>query len=514
MIALAEIRRAARWLAGSRGFAGVVVGSLAVGIGTAGAMFAVTDALWFRAPFGVQEPWDVVRVQFRYRGESSLVERTSYPAFSDLRASGAFASLAAHTRASVSLGSGPDARLVDAMLVSEDFFSVLSPTPHLGTLSLAEVGSHDGGQNVVISYGLWQRHFGSDPEIVGASITFAGTSYSVSGVLQRGFQSPSNRPIDVWLPLEHAVPALVAPDDWWIAPDDWRNNREPWLRLVGRFAPGADRTETEQRAGSALEAQRQSLSESRPKADVVTVSLVPGRDGVASLEGKVSLWLGGVSVFVLLIACANVSSLVLVRSLARRREYFVRLALGASAWNLIRHSLANTLVIVLVGTVGATGVSYFLRNAVAGFVSVGIPLSRDLWDLRAAGALMASAAVAFMLVWAASPTPRRLAAQSSAWMTRRNGEEVGSTARRLLLAVQAGLCLSLLFAAILFVTSVRRVESLDLGVDLDKTIQITVNLPPDGTDSVQQAEIYERALRGGPHPLDRFASQLRWNPGS
>ena len=489
-IALAvEFRQAARRLFRSPGFAALAIGTLTVGIGINGAMFALMDALLFRPPPHVAQPQEVVRVQFRVDGGSRLLPRTHYPNFVDLRASGAFAAIAGYdASASVSIGFGGDARLANAMLVSEEFFRVLRPVPRLGSLFLNDGGTAGGGESAIISYGFWQRHFGGESSAVGATLTIDGHVHSVVGVLPSGFPSLGARAIDVWLPLDH-VPATG------FVPSDWRANRGPfWLAVVGRLAQGVSRDVTEQRATAVFENRRVERGDGSPPLAVSATSVVPGRGGDGSLESNVSRWLAGVSAVVLLIACANVSNLVLIQVFNRRQETYMRLALGASRGDFVRRSLSDTCMIVIPGAVGALIVSFLVRNAVAAFLSGEIPLSRQLWDVRTAGIMAGSAALAFVMVWAvAAALQLRWAATDTRVIAGvAHGRKLGRGTRRTLLAVQAGLCFVLLSAAGLFSTSLRRAESLDLGVELDRTIQLTINFPRDGAATEIRAT-YERA---------------------
>ncbi len=528
-----ELRQAARRLFGSPGFAALAIGTLTVGIGINGAMFALMDALLFRPPPHVAQPQDVVRVQLRVDGESRLLSRTHYPNFVDLRASGAFAAIAAYdATASVSIGFGRDARLANAMLVSEEFFRVLRPAPRLGSLSLNDGSTAGGGESAVISYGFWQRHFGGESSAVGATLTIDGHVHSVVGVLPSGFPSLGARAIDLWLPLDH-IPATG------FGPSDWRDNRGPfWLAVVGRLAQGISRGVAEQRATAVLENRRVERGDGSPPLAVSATSVVPGRGGDGSLESNVSRWLAGVSAVVLLIACANVSNLVLIQVFNRRQETFIRLALGASRGDFVRRSLSDTCMIVIPGAVGALMVSFLVRNAVAAFLSGEIPLSRQLWDVRTAGIMAGSAALAFVMVWAvAAALQLRWAATDTRVIAGvAHGRKLGRGTRRTLLAVQAGLCFVLLSAAGLFSTSLRRAESLDLGVELDRTIQLTINFPRDGSATEIRAtyeraaevlgrypEVEQVALAGlspymsgigaGPWTAERSRAEL-WPPGS
>ena len=488
-----ELRHAARRLTRSPGFAALAIATLGIGIGINAAMFGLLDALLFRPPFHVAKPSDVVRVQFRLEdpAEPVLLDRTHYPNFVALRDSRVFEAVAAYSPAQVSIGYGRDASLAAAMLVSREFFDVLRPTPHLGHFIPGESGIPDGGDRAIVSYGFWQRHFGGEPGAVGTTLTIDGKVYSVAGVTPSGFQSLSARPIEIWLPLDHATTAGL----W--ARSGWRDNpSRQWLAVVGRLPPGTNRNLAEARASAMLRDRRTTPADDDddPLVRVATTSIVPGRGDDKSLESKVSLWLAGVSAFVLLIACANVSNLVLARTFAQRREYFIRLTLGASRRDLVRRAVSETCAIVLPGAIGALVVSFLLRNGISGFLSGDLPLSRNFWDVRTAGIMAGSAALAFVLVCAVSLSQLRSALTDTGLLAgATTAGNPGRGTRRALLALQAGLCLALLFVAGLFATSLRRVESLDLGVDLDRAIQLTINLPPGRRTAAEIRAIYERA---------------------
>ena len=490
----AELRQAARRLSRSPGFAVLAIGTLTVGIGINAAMFALMDALLFRPPPHVAAPDEVVRVQLRVEGDSGLMPRTHYPNVVTLRASGAFAAVAAYDDASVSIGFGSDAQLANAKLVSDEFFSVLRPAPRLGGLPAAG-GEAEGGWTV-ISDGFWRRRFGGEPDIVGAELAIDGRVHTVVGVLPSGFPNLGSRAVDVWVSLDHA-PAVG-----FVSPE-WREDPEGWLAVVGRLAPGVGRDVAEQRATAVVEDRRIEFGEGDGRLAVSLVSIVPGRGADRSLESDVSRWLAGVSAVVLLIACANVCNLALLRLFARRREHFIRLALGASRWEFVRRSLCDTCLVVLPGAVGALLVSFLVRNGTAAFLSGQIPVSRQLWDARTAGILAVSAALAFVLVWAAGAVLHlRTAVADTGWAAlAADRGRLGGGARRTLLAVQAALCFVLLAAAGLFAASLWRAESLDLGVELDRTIQLTVNFPPGPRTAVATRAAYERAAAVlGRHP--------------
>jgi predicted permease len=502
-----QLFRAARRLLRSRSFAVLAISTLAFGIGINAAMLSIMDGLLFRQPFHLNEPERVVRVHFRVGDGSSVVESTHHQNFVDLKASGGFAEVAAYTAQSVSIGAGRDARLAEALLVSSGFFELLRLTPHLGMLSPGVSQAADRGDWVVISHGFWRRHFTGDPRAIGATLVLDGRVYSIIGVAPSGFQAPSSRAVDLWMPLDHASVTGSAPRGW------QENRRTFWLSVIARLASETPPVVAAQRGTELLRNRSIALGDKRPQT-VAIASLVPGRDATRSRDGTVSIWLGGVSLMVLLIACANVANLVLMRSVATRRDAFIRSSLGASRSALVRESLWDTCAMGITGTLGALVVSWFLRNALAVYFPGNLPLARELVDPRTTLILVISATLAFGLIGAASlwqlqsvvADPAAARGASDSWRLSRGP-------RRLLLAVQAGVSLALVFVAGLFATSLHRVTSLDLGVEADRTLQLTFNLAATGRDASEGRAIYERLRdRFDQHPAVERVSLADGSP--
>lgn len=481
-----DLRQTIRQLVQSPVFAVTAIATLAIGLGINTAMFALMDALLLRPPFHVSAPEQVVRVQFRIEGAARPLERTHYPTYLDLKTSGAFRAVAAYTPASVSIDMGPDASVAHALLVSPGFFDLLGPRAQLGWFPSFEAAERSVDL-AVISHAFWQRRFGGAASTIGAPLTVDGKRYLISGVAPRGFQSLSPRSIDVWLPLDHAAISGTAPPVW-------RENRGPfWLAVVARLEPGGVRAVVEERATATLRDRRTALGETDPGPEVVTTSVVPGRGNAKTREGQVSLWLSGVSAFVLLIACANILHLVLAQQFKQRRDYFIRLTLGASRGDLVRQSLPQALAVIGPAAILGLVVSFLFRNAVSIFLSEDIPLSRDFWDTRITTIMVAGAASAFLFMIVVSLS-HLLWSTGGPLLSRANPvRPSGRMTRRALLAMQAGMCLSLVFLAGLFAMSLKRVEALDLGVELDQTLQVTINLPLSRRSSAERQVLYERA---------------------
>lgn len=265
--------------------------------------------------------------------------------------------------------------------------------------------------------------------------------------------------------------------------------------MLGRLTPDGTAAQAEQQATVAIARQRLALGDATDPPRLQAGSLVPGRGADRPREVQVSLWLTGVSSFVLLIACANIADLVLVRNLGRRRDYLVRIAVGASPSRIVRHLLGEVAALVALGTGAAVLIGWVVRRMITAFVSDQVPFSDRLFDPRAVAIIGLSALVALAVVATASLVHARLSGLTGTLgAVRPDSGRVGRRTRRGFLIVQAGLTVALLFVAQLFATSLQRVRSLDLGVQPDQTIQVRIQFERGGREDAEIHAIHERAL--------------------
>jgi putative ABC transport system permease protein len=354
---MTELRPALRHLRRHPRFAGVVVATLALGIGSVTALFSVADAvLWEPLPFA--EPERLVRVWGDHRGDTRN-NLNPLDAFDYRARVPSFESMAVlHLSKATVTGAGEPLALRVAR-VSADFFPTLGVEPALGRFFRSQEERRGSHQVVVLSHELWRRSFGGDPAVLGRSLALDGEAHTVVGVAPPGvrhFAWEDPRPSELWRPL---------------AVDPERQGRGGhFVHAAARLRPGA----TVAQAQAELDAVVAQLAGAYPDLDPYWGGRVePLHEAVAGPARRGVVLLLGAGVLVLLVACANVATLLLARAVARRGEIGVRVALGAGAGRLVRQLLAEAAALAVAGGVAGLLVAAALVAVFRGLASTRIP---------------------------------------------------------------------------------------------------------------------------------------------
>lgn len=502
-----HVSYAARGVRRAPGFAAMVALTLGLGIGANGAMFGIIDRLLLHGPDGVARPDELRRVYLTERNPAGGEQTSSiqpYPLYTLLRDdSAAFAAVGAYSTAQLRIGSGVDAHTVPAVFATADLFSTLGARPYLGRFfDAAEDRPPAGRPVVVLGYGFWQQQFGADSAVVGRTIPLGSRRVTVIGVAPPHFTGVERAAVDVWLPLSTANRG--APATW---PTNWfATSTQTVVRLRAGVA---------ERVADARATARFRGANPYPDSPTArTVSMHPisyDTNGQEPREIGVARLLYGVALVVLLIAAANAANLMLARATRRRRELGVRVALGAGRIRLASMMLAEAGLLALIG--GIAGVAFawwggaLIRRTLLPFVAwEGSPV-----DVRVM-AYTALAVLATTLIVGLIPALRATRGDpSSALKTgiAQSGDQHHRT-RTTLQLVQVALSVVLLFTAGLFVRSLLRVRSLDLGLEPGRVVVADLSLPV--------AEARTRADAEGAKTLERaryrqMLERIRAMPG-
>lgn len=507
-----DARYGIRGLVRERGFTVAVVLTLGFGVGATAAMFGIIDRLLLKPPAHISDPGRVGRLYFtdffKWYGLATQ-ESTSYPDFLTLRdGMRSLCCVVGYFPRAASIGRGTASQRVQSVAASGEYFELLGVQPRLGRFFGREVDEPGTRRLVaVVSEGFWRRHFGAAPDVIGRSIELDRQRFEIVGVAPAGFTGVGLSPVDVWVPLRTMGDKAVGKG--WEEAYGWR-----WVRVVGRLAPDRSPAQATAEATALYRATLEERKEPDTLAAVRVGSVLAARGPTDEAEeGRIALWLGGVALLVLLIACANAANLLLARSIRRRREIGVRLALGVGRWRLVRQLLVETLVLAGLGGGIGVALAYWGGGTLARLLLPGVTWQAGLLD----GRLLAAAStlvVAVAILTGLAPAWQALSQDvvGSLKAGARSGLGKRSRVRDGLVLLQATLSVVLLVGAGLFVRSLRNLRAIDLGFDADRVLLVDVDVessassPPPGFRSAKDAAYHRIRDRLATLPTVEVAS--------
>jgi putative ABC transport system permease protein len=497
-----DARYALRGLRRAPGFTTAVVLTLGLGIGANAAMFGVIDRLMFRPYPYLRDPGSVDRVYLRTAGweRDNAYAIFPYTRYLDLkRWTTSFSQYAAFVTATHGVGTGDAARERGVVGVSASFFEFFEARPALGRFFVAAEDGIPVGANVaVLSFQFWNAELGGR-DVIGEAIQVGNVPYTIIGVAPEGFVGVSEgSPPAVFIPIT----AYAANQGGGSRADYFLKYNWDWTQMMVRRKPGVSRaTATSDLTDAMLRSWNASRAvhlygpaeRMRPRAVVGALKTAAGPN--PGLEAKTLLWVTGVAVIVLVIACANVANLFLARALRRKREVALRLALGVSRGRLAAHAFTESLVLSVLGCAAGIAIAQW-----GGFVlrRLFIPSTARfdvVTDWRTLAVAMSAALVAAV---ATGLAPVFFAGRDDITTTLKAGAREGtyqrSGARAILLVTQGALSVVLLVGAVLFVRSLDNVRGLRLGYEVDRVLLVEWEGRGTPMDSSDRAALRHRLL--------------------
>jgi predicted permease len=477
-----DVRYGLRGFRKNPGFAATAVLSLALGIGANTAIFHLFDALLFR-PLPVKSPEQLVLVTGYVGDQRSLMlnngERTAFSGSETL------AGLCASRHSRIRVTRSGESQFAEGMFAGGNCFALLGVGAALGR-AIDETDDQPAADTLaaVLSYGYWRRQFGADPGVIGQNFDLDGRPFTIVGVAPPGFLGlEPGAPADIIVPLtSFHSPLLTNPDVY-------------WLRLLGRRKSGVSieqvQADLEVRASRIPQSSKPNRS-----APAERIEVVPAGSGFGAARMEFSLplrLLMGAVALVLLIACANLASLLLARTSRRRREIDLRMALGAGRGRLLRQFLTESVLLSGLGGLAGTGIAWVTTTLLVqamsrGRAPIGVDLSMDGRTLLFIGAAGLVTGVLFGIL----PALRAIRHTSSGAL---HGARLKTGLRRwstALIVVQVAFCVVVLVSAGLLLGSLRKLQQVDPGFRKEHVLLLTIR--PDNYQGQSAISLHREIL--------------------
>jgi predicted permease len=475
--ALQDFRFAFRMLRKNPGFSAIAILTLALGIGANTAIFSVVYAVLLK-PLPYADSDQLFTVFQQGIKDPNNKNGFSYLNLRDFQQQAeVFSDVSAVQVHQLTLTGHGDAYNIDTSVVTPDLFTTFHVQPILGRAFVPDDGKPGAAPVVILSENLWRGSFGSDPNIVGTSITLDKRAFTVIGVMPGSFRFPQVRQSrQIWIPIVND-PLFGS----------WLERRGGhWLRVTGRIKAGINIAQ----ANAQFDAIAERLTKQFPDDnDGWTIRMIPLRDFlVGEVKAPLLVLLGAVGL-VLLIACANIANLLLARATSRSREIAVRATLGAGRSRIVRQLLSETVVLSLIGGLAGVGLAYYGVHVLTAFLPPELP---QIHSIRIDYAVLGFAlALSIFASCAVGLVPAFLVAGSDLQSTLREGGRSGESsasrrARNILASAEIALALVLLVAAGLFLRSFSKLTDVSPGFQVEHMVKAEVSLPRAQYSTPQQ----------------------------
>jgi predicted permease len=458
-----DVRYSLRQLLKHKAFTVVAVLTLALGIGVNTAMFSVLNTFLFRSlPYPQSD--QIVRI-FRTSPHSQSWPHSAANFFDQRDQNTVFEKMAAYNYANRNLTEeGQTAERLLSLAATTDFFPLLGVAPAHGRVFKPEEFEPGADNVIILSDRFWARRFGSDPNVVGRKIQIDGKSVEIVGVMPPGFDHPILwGPLDIWQPLT-------------FTPERKTNRGTNYLSSFGRLKPGV----SIQQAQQSMVTLADNLGKQNSSNVGESVRLEPLQRSTSDSIGRTVMWFTfGLAGFVLLIACANLANLQLVRTTARARELAVRAALGADRLRLLRHSFTESIVLALIGGIISLAIALWTVRFISTRLFADLPGASVQLDYKVFGfALLCSVVTGVLFgtvpAWFASRADVNLALRQNS-----RGSTAGRSQHRLrhaLIIGEVAFAMILLSAAGLFLRGLQRFINADPGWRVDGLVTANMGL--------------------------------------
>jgi putative ABC transport system permease protein len=496
---LHDIRFGFRMLARNPGVTALAVIALALGIGGNTAVFSVVNAVLLR-PLPITHPERLVWVWANSSSRNLAFAFTAYSTYAEWKAgSQSFQSMCAYQPASASLLVGNDAERVDIMRVNNNFLRMLGVTPFAGRDFLPEDDRPGAPKVAILEHGLWQRRFGGNRDIVGRPIQVDGENVTVVGVLPRGFRFPAQA-ADMYVPIARSTARQAA--------------GSPSVGVYGRLKPGVPI----ERAQAEIDAVSRRLEAAYPEMKGRGAHVWRVKDfTVRNVRLSLLVLLGAVGL-VLLIACANVANLLLVRASARQREIAVRTALGAGRWRILRQLLIESILLGIAGGAAGLALGYAGIRLLPLYGPANMPFLKDVSLDRQVLVFAALASLLSGIIFGLAPAVSAFGAR--VFETLKQGSLAAGESRArnrfrgALIVIEVAMALLLTIGATLMVRTLLRLQSTSPGFEAEGVLTASITLPlPKYPKPEQRIEFYHRVLdRLSAMPGDGAASMVSLIP--